>query len=238
MKKPDRVAELLAELRDLTENDFERHRINVLERDLTSPPTVEIIDDTHQRFNGVTYSKTKTGHYATHSLIHREVWIYSNGEIPDGFQIHHCDFNPSNNSIMNLKPMTHAAHRKLHNGTPIIEKICPACNKPFFVKQTSKQICCSIACANAIKPHKQISYIEKICPICGKNFVVPYELRKQKSCSKTCANKLRSIALKSPVKKICPICKKHFEITKNPKQICCSLSCAAKLRFQKKKSST
>ena len=58
MKKPDRVAELLAELRDLTENDFERHRINVLERDLTSPPTVEIIDDTHQRFNGVTYSKT------------------------------------------------------------------------------------------------------------------------------------------------------------------------------------
>ncbi len=36
MKNPERVAELLAELRSLAENNFEQHRINVLERDPTS----------------------------------------------------------------------------------------------------------------------------------------------------------------------------------------------------------
>lgn len=45
MKNPERVTDLLAELRSLAENNFERHRINVLERDLTSLPTVEVIDE-------------------------------------------------------------------------------------------------------------------------------------------------------------------------------------------------
>ena len=39
-------------LRNAATNDFERHRIDVLERDLTSPPVAEQIDETHQRFNG------------------------------------------------------------------------------------------------------------------------------------------------------------------------------------------
>lgn len=40
MKNPERVAVLLAELRTLAENDFERHRIDVLEHDLTAPSAV------------------------------------------------------------------------------------------------------------------------------------------------------------------------------------------------------
>lgn len=54
MKQPERVAKLLNELRTLAENDFERHRLDVLERDLTKPPKVEIVDETHQKFNGIT----------------------------------------------------------------------------------------------------------------------------------------------------------------------------------------
>ena len=48
MKNPERVDQLLAELRELADTDFERHRIDVLERDLIAPPQVEQIDDKHQ----------------------------------------------------------------------------------------------------------------------------------------------------------------------------------------------
>jgi len=73
MKNPERAAELLAELRSFTENDFERHRIDVLKRDLTVPPVVEIIDETHQRFNSITYHKDSCGHYDNDLRIHRAV---------------------------------------------------------------------------------------------------------------------------------------------------------------------
>jgi len=55
MKFTPEVVAALKVLRDNAETDFERHRIDVLERDLTAPPAPEVIDDKHQRFNGVTY---------------------------------------------------------------------------------------------------------------------------------------------------------------------------------------
>lgn len=241
MKNPERVAELLAELRALTENDFERHRLDVLEKDLTAPPTVEVIDDTHQQFNGVTYSKTNTGHFVARFLLHRDVWEFFKGEIPAGNQIHHVDFNPGNNDISNLQSLTPAIHRKIHNGTPLIARKCPACGKIFFVKETSNQICCSIPCANKIKPRRPVSPpVEKICPCCGKKFSVPYDLRKQKFCSKACAAKLRGQSMKKPpIEKICPVCGKTFTLRQpSDKNICCSRSCAAKMRCQRKKNLT
>ena len=41
MQMTDKVRVALAVLRDAAENDFERHRLDVLERDLTTPPVVE-----------------------------------------------------------------------------------------------------------------------------------------------------------------------------------------------------
>ena len=240
MKFTPEVIAALTVLREHAENDFERHRLDVLERDLSAPPVVEIVDDTHQRFNGITYRQSTSGHYSVNRLIHRVVWSYYHGEISQGnYNIHHIDGNPANNDISNLQLLTSSEHRKFHNGTPLIKRTCPACGKTFFVKQTSRQQCCSIQCANQIKPHKPISYVEKICAVCGKKFTVPYELRKQKSCSKSCANKLRSLTAKPPVEKICPVCNKTFTLRYPSDQIvCCSRSCGAKLRCQKKKSST
>lgn len=38
---------------------------------------------------------------------HRVVWYYFNGEIPEGCEIDHIDTNPSNNSLQNLRLVTH-----------------------------------------------------------------------------------------------------------------------------------
>ena len=192
MKNPARVAELLAELRELADNDFERHRIDVLERDLTAPPVVEVIDATHQRFNGVVYTKDRTGHYRATYHIHRVAWCYYNGEIPYRHEIHHADTNPSNNAIDNLRCLTKSEHQKLHKpkGEPAAhrtwntESICPQCGKTFYNSQ-SHRIYCSEEC------RLENEYITKQCPVCGKIFRVHKKHHHQVFCSRHCFMKDR-----------------------------------------------
>lgn len=50
-----------------------------------------------------------------HGGIHK--WLYRQyfGDIPNGFDIHHIDLDPDNNSIKNLLLITHSKHISLHN---------------------------------------------------------------------------------------------------------------------------
>ena len=114
LKFTPEVIAALQTLKDAAENDFERHRINVLERDLTAPPKVEVIDDNHQKFDGITYCKDKSGHYRATFHIQRAVVTYYTGESLCGYDIHHVDFNPDNNSADNLIKLTRAEHQKLY----------------------------------------------------------------------------------------------------------------------------
>ena len=224
MKNPERVAELLAELRALTENDFERHRIDVLECDLHEPPTVEIVDDKYQIFDGTTYCKDKGGHFICGLAIHRAVWKYFHGEIPSGYVIHHVDENKSNNHIENLRLLTSSEHIALHSQKPSVEKTCPVCGKKFVPPRTKlNQICCSSTC-HAIRITKPL--IEKICPVCGKSFAVKRRDSKQICCSPACGYIHRT----KETKKICPICGKEFTVNgKNKRTTTCSPSCGVKL---------
>lgn len=47
-------------------------------------------------------------------LLHREVWEFHNGPIPDGHHVHHIDGNPDNNDISNLICLAESAHQLEH----------------------------------------------------------------------------------------------------------------------------
>jgi hypothetical protein len=47
---------------------------------------------------------------------HVIVWEKHNGKILAGFQIHHMDFNKTNNNISNLQLVTPLEHKRLHEG--------------------------------------------------------------------------------------------------------------------------
>lgn len=65
------------------------------------------------------YIRTRgAGHYYS-SLdkgvsIHRRIWEFYNGSIPEGYVIHHKDFDKHNNVISNLDMISDAEHRALH----------------------------------------------------------------------------------------------------------------------------
>ena len=227
MKFTPEVIAALTVLRENAENDFERHRLDVLERDLNAPPAFEKIDETHQRFNGITFVKSKDGHYKSSRHIHRDVWQYHYGEIPEGCEIHHVDENPTNNAIDNLQCLNKSEHRKVHTLAPKTERVCPTCGKSFVLeKPTHKKTYCSHECY--IKYRFKTYPIERICPICGKKFSVSCHNPKQIYCSHACVLK-KINDKKSPIEKTCPVCGKTF-IPPKSKQIYCSNACKVKRR--------
>jgi hypothetical protein len=48
------------------------------------------------------------------SLLHRDIWEFHNGSIPDGHHVHHKDGDWSNNSIENLECIPASEHYKQH----------------------------------------------------------------------------------------------------------------------------
>lgn len=223
MKFTSEVIAALATLRNAAENDFERHRLDVLERDLVMPPTVEVIDSEHQRFNGIIYRKNSQGHYVKFFSIHRAVWIYYSGEMPNGdYEIHHVDTDKANNDISNLQCLTKAEHRRIHMKTaPAREHICKNCGKLFTSTSTKSHVdCCSKDCLQALSYKKR--HETRICAFCGKEFSV-YKYSHTKCCSASCAAKLLR-TIPSNNMKFCPICHKEFP-AKVSNQIYCSNHC-------------
>lgn len=80
--------------------------------------TVEVLDDKHQKFNGLIFNSSKAprgeGRYFKLISLHRFIWTCYNGEIPDGYDIHHVDFDKNNNDISNLVALPKSDHQKLH----------------------------------------------------------------------------------------------------------------------------
>lgn len=76
--------------------------------------TVRVISDTIQEFCGTRYYLC--GYYFQHNgkRLHRVVWEYFNGEIPEGYHVHHLDGDRSNNDIENLALLPGLDHITAH----------------------------------------------------------------------------------------------------------------------------
>lgn len=64
--------------------------------------------DGHLRAHGWVANKT------AHQWVHRMVWEEANGEIPEGYVIHHKDENPQNNNLSNLELISAYDHQSKH----------------------------------------------------------------------------------------------------------------------------
>src|SRR3990167_7896753 len=72
-----------------------------------------------QIFKGKKFTLRPSGYFALTTddrmLMHRYVWEYYNGPIPESYEIHHKDFNKWNNEIENLELITKSEHTKKYS---------------------------------------------------------------------------------------------------------------------------
>lgn len=238
MQMNEQVLTALEVLRNFAENDFELHRIDVLEKDLTAPPKVEVIDDTHQKFNGNIYAPNKYGRYiSAPKYLNREIFAYYYGEIPEGYEIHHKNENKTDNDISNLQMLTKSEHMFLHsqNKAVLTEFTCKECGKIFYANKTVKNYFCSPKCRSAWRRHNRIDDIEKPCSYCGKIFT-SNKYDNSDYCSSACANRAKSnhkVLHKKTFFK-CQVCGKIYKSQNNGHNKFCSNHCKNKNRRLKK----
>lgn len=86
-----------------------------------------------RRLTAKGYVRYRTDSNKRLRMEHDLVWEEHYGEIPQGMQIHHKDFDKTNNNIENLQLVTPLEHKRLHSGCILKEGIwykkCKVCGE-------------------------------------------------------------------------------------------------------------
>lgn len=194
-------------------------------------------------FNGVKFTRDdKTGYYLNSTMrkrMHVYVWEHFNGEIPDGYDVHHKDHDKSNNDISNLELLERGEHRARHSAE-ITEDL-----RSWYRKNMNEK-----ARPAAIEWHKSEEgrkwhkeqyekmggllhkKVTKKCLNCGKEFTGE---PKDKYCSNACKSAYRRKAGKDLIPAKCAICGKDFMTNKFKPATTCSSQCRAWLIAANKK---
>lgn len=62
--------------------------------------------------------------HVIHAPVARVVWLAGNDyPLPDGFEIHHLDEDPSNNAFSNLVALSERDHRKMHAAAAELDEV-------------------------------------------------------------------------------------------------------------------
>lgn len=188
-----------------------------------------------QEFNGVRYYWKPSGYYkAQHSdggeYMHRAVWMFYNGEIADGFHVHHLDENRANNKIENLALLPGAEHVRMHS----LERF-KADPEGFMVgivaaREAAKRWHASPDGLAWHSKHGKETWANKEkeqakCAWCGRDYEVFVGAKKRGFCSPSCQGMARKNSGIDDVERACVICGATFKANKYSKTKTCGDSC-------------
>lgn len=195
-------------------------------------------------FDGKRFTKDeKSGYYLNSTMrirMHRYVWEYYNGKIPEGFEIHHIDRDKSNNEISNLEMLSKAEHKAEHvsNSRKLgllnvesghLDEIRILASKWHQSEKGRKWH----------KRHyehtkeKLHTKEEFVCDNCGKTYIKE-KTGNNRFCSNKCKAAWRRKSGVDDIERQCEVCGKIFTVNKYSKIRTCSRECGAVLRKKSK----
>lgn len=192
-----------------------------------------------QYFNGLKFTRDdKSGYYLNSTIrkrMHRYVWEYNNGAIPEGHHIHHIDGDKVNNDISNLQLLSASEHVSMHAKEMVKN------NYDAMIKNLNENVRPKASEWHGSKEghewHKEQykiglgkffeEKVKKSCEHCAKE----YETINSKStrfCSNGCKTKWRWHSGLDNENRICEKCGTEFQANKYSKTVNCSRSCSMK----------
>ena len=178
-------------------------------------------------FDGVYFRRDKkTGYYlSTKNLqngkrvrLHIYVWEAFNGPLPEGWHVHHIDFDKSNNEPENLKAMPEFEHLSLHAQMKDREVLrmrmrkameaAPAWHKSEAGREWHRK--------HGKESWEKRGYAEYVCTWCGKRFQTLKRYRKgsNRFCSNKCKASFRRASHVDDVDRRCEVCGTIFRVNK------------------------
>lgn len=171
--------------------------------------------------------------------LHRAIWEYHHGRVPDGFHVHHIDFDPLNNTIGNLECLPGSEHlaghaeaatpEQLRRKREHVERIRPL-TKAWHSSDEGR----AWHSQHGINVFRGRPKVLRSCELCGK----PYESSKPGSgarfCSNNCKSTWRRRAGIDDVQRVCSACGAVFTVNRYCGSRACSRTCAGTLQSRTK----
>lgn len=205
-------------------------------------------------FEGYTFRRDKkTGYYLSSKKIkngkrvrlHVYVWEISNNQtVPEGFEIHHKDFNKYNNEPENLVALSPEEHAEIHKkamteeqkrelARRLEEKARPKALEWHGSKEGRewhKKHAIEIAekYKKGSEAWENIA-VEYVCDFCGKTFKTKRNAHKNHFCSNKCKTSYRRSLHLDDIEKICQKCGDVFIDDKYSVRKYC-MNCSPKLK--------
>ena len=203
----------------------------------------------YQMFNGFRFNKdVSTGYYKGWVngdvwSMHRYVWYYYNGEIPENHHIHHKDGDKANNSIDNLECVPAYEHLSVHikeridSGEIDIKASLDKAREAAKIWHGSEEGR-KWHSEHAKEVFNALPIITMVCECCGKEYTIKSNMKSHsRFCSNKCKSKWRRDNGLDDVTRICIICGKEFKASKYSKIKTCGKECGAKLSSISKRKS-
>lgn len=197
-------------------------------------------------FNGLRFSRGTDGGYyrnaKTGERLHRYVWRFYNGEIPDGYEVHHIDGDKGNNDISNLQLLEVHEHKNLH-GQLLTDKQREWKRNNLAVNARPKASEWHRSAEgrkwhseHAKKQMQHMKVFTNTCIVCGKVF--ESKQKTSKFCSGACKSRnLRANRKEQKTERTCVICGKKFMVSKFSKTCTCSATCRTAYGWRNKNES-
>lgn len=153
---------------------------------------VTIISETVQEFRGVRFYRCGRYFQRKGVRLHRAVWEFVHGPVPDGFHVHHADHDPSNNDAANLALVEARDHISHHSSDPaniarIVEKLAVAREAAAKWHGSEAGRKWHSQHYRTVLRERMAVTVEKCCQQCGKAYrVVASKAGESKFCHANC----------------------------------------------------
>lgn len=191
----------------------------------------QVLSETQQLFNGEKFYRCGTYFQHNGKRLHRAVWEFHNGRVPDGYHVHHIDGNTANNDIANLELLLQHDHLSMHSSTEEAKanaRRTAAIGRKYAAAWHKSPEASAFYKAHASEWAKHRKSVSLKCEHCGRSFTST--MSDTKFCSTACKAAARRASGIDNEQRTCAACGAGFEVNKYDKQKCCSRKCAWQLR--------
>lgn len=172
-------------------------------------------------------------------FLHRHIWEYYNGHIPDGYHVHHIDENPLNNELSNLALVPMHTHLSDHALKLLKDDVKRSeyIDRLHRIQPLTKEWHKSDAGrewhrSHATKTIQNRPVLKVECVNCHDMFETQGNGR-DRFCSNKCKSAYRRMMKLDNVDRICKICGDVFSVNRYEKTLTCSKKCSTALASKK-----
>lgn len=167
--------------------------------------------------------------------LHEEIWRHANGGavIPDGHEVHHVDFEPTNNDPSNLVCIPRAEHKDLHRERGRQrgrERGWPTAALAAAAAWHGSEEGRAWHSGHGAASWNGAEYRTSACEQCGAAFETRHRADTERFCSNNCKSAWRRASGIDDVDRTCGWCGEAFRVNRYAKSKCCSRQCAQRSR--------